>query len=90
MVTAPTAASEVVVSLRYGTESLTVVVQDNGVGISAEALASYRDVPDHFGLRTVAEQIEGLGGVLDVYSDEDEQGTIVRAVIPFEKPDIRI
>lgn len=75
-------ASEVVVSLRFAPAALTVVVQDNGVGIPDEALASFRQIPDHFGLRTVAEQVEGLGGELSVYNN-DEQGTAVKAVIPL-------
>src|SRR5205085_1553310 len=46
-------ATEVVVSLRFTPAALTVVVQDNGVGIPAEALAGFRQTPDHFGLRLV-------------------------------------
>lgn len=75
-------ATEVVVSLRFAPSALTVVVQDNGVGIAAEALASYRHMPDHFGLRSVAEQVEELAGELMVYNN-DEQGTAVKAVIPL-------
>ena len=62
-----------------------MVVQDNGVGIPAEALAGFRQTPDHFGLRTVAEQVESLGGELAVYNN-DEQGAALKAVIPLALP----
>jgi signal transduction histidine kinase len=75
-------ATEVVVSLRFTPATLTVVVQDNGVGIPAEALAGFRQMPDHFGLRSVAEQVESLGGELAVYNN-DEQGAAMKAVIPL-------
>src|SRR5438309_1420546 len=65
--------------------ALTVVVQDNGVGIPAEALAGFRQAPDHFGLRTVAEQVESLGGELAVYNN-DEQGAAMKAVLPLALP----
>lgn len=74
-------ATEVVVSLRCTPASLTVVVQDNGVGIPEDVLGTYRHLPDHFGLSSVAEQVEGLGGELMVYNN-DEQGAAIRAVIP--------
>ena len=78
-------ATEVVVSLRFTPATLTVVVQDNGVGIPAEALAGFRQMPDHFGLRSVAEQVESLGGELVVYNN-DEQGAALKAVIPLAMP----
>jgi signal transduction histidine kinase len=78
-------ATEVVVSLRFTPAALTVVVQDNGIGIPAEALAAFRQTPDHFGLRTVAEQVESLGGELAVYNN-DEQGAALKAVIPLALP----
>lgn len=76
-------ASEVMVSLRFTPGALNVVVQDNGVGITPATLASYRQVSDHFGLRTVAEQIEALGGEFTLYNDDDERGTAVKALIPL-------
>ncbi len=82
------AASEVMVSVRCAGALMTVLVQDNGVGISAEALAAYRENADHFGLRTVARQIEGLGGDLSIYNDDDG-GTVVKAMIPLQKGSAR-
>jgi len=82
------AASEVMVSVRCAGTLLTVLVQDNGVGISAEALAAYRDNADHFGLRTVAKQIEGLGGNLSIYNDDDG-GTVVKAMVPLQNRSAR-
>jgi len=82
------AASEVMVSVRRAGPLMTVLVQDNGVGISAEALAAYRENADHFGLRTVARQIEGLGGDLVIYNDDDG-GTVVKAMIPLQNRSAR-
>lgn len=82
------AASEVMVSVRRAGPLMTVLVQDNGVGISAEALAAYRENADHFGLRTVAKQIEGLGGDLVIYNDDDG-GTVVKAMIPLQNKSAR-
>jgi len=76
-------ASEVVVSARFTPGALTLVVQDNGIGISEEALAVFRRTPDHFGLRTVAAQVEALGGAFAIYSNDDDPGTTVKATIPF-------
>ena len=84
-------AGELVVSLRFTPDALTVVAQDNGVGIPAETLRAYRETPDHFGLRTIAEQIEGLGGEFSVYNNDDalppegDPGTTVKAVIPLTR-----
>ncbi len=82
------AASEVMVSVRRAGPLMTVLVQDNGVGISAEALAAYRENADHFGLRTVAKQIEDLGGDLVIYNDDDG-GTVVKAMIPLQNKSAR-
>lgn len=75
-------ATEVVVSARFTPDALTLVVQDNGIGISEEALAAFRQTPDHFGLRTVAAQVEALGGAFAIYSNDDDPGTTVKAMIP--------
>jgi signal transduction histidine kinase len=77
-------ASEVMVSVRFTSSMLTIVVQDNGVGVADAALASFRQTPDHFGLRTVAEQIESLGGAFSISSNDDERGTTVRATVPVD------
>ncbi len=74
-------ASEVMVALHFTAEAVTVVVQDDGRGISDEALREFRHAQDHFGLRTVAEQVEGLGGQFSLYNN-DEEGAAVKAVIP--------
>jgi len=75
----------VMVSMRETAATLTLVVQDNGVGIPEEKLSAFRATPDHFGLRTVAEQVERLGGVFSIYRNEDEPGTAVKAVIPLRE-----
>ena len=77
-------ATEVMVSVRFTCDMLTIVVQDNGVGVADAALANFRQTPDHFGLRTVAEQIESLGGAFSISSNDDEQGTTVRATVPVD------
>jgi len=76
-------ATEVMVSVRFTCDMLTIVVQDNGVGVADAALANFRQTPHHFGLRTVAEQIESLGGAFSISSNDDEQGTTVRATVPI-------
>ncbi len=77
-------ATAVVVSIRFTPRALTLAVQDNGIGISDEALVAFRRTPDHFGLRTVAKQVEDLGGAFAIYGNDDEPGTTVKASIPVD------
>jgi signal transduction histidine kinase len=62
-------------------------VQDDGGGVPSGVLARYTDDLAHFGLRTVARQIEELSGRFEVMNGE-EGGTVVRAVIPLRTAEV--
>jgi two-component system sensor histidine kinase DegS len=76
-------ASEVMVSLTFAPTTLTVVAQDNGIGIPNDVCAEFRRPSEHFGLRTLAEQVEELGGELVVFNNVDESGATIKAFIPL-------
>jgi signal transduction histidine kinase len=69
----------VMVSLRYAPEAVSLVVQDNGVGLPPGAVSG----PGRLGLAGMRARVEAAGGQFDLQSDEDEGGLIVRAVIPI-------
>jgi signal transduction histidine kinase len=60
--------------------TVTVIVQDDGVGIQPEVLEHYPDDSGHFGLRTIAQQIADLQGRFEVMNGE-EGGVIIRATV---------
>ena len=70
-------ASEVCVRLVHDNGQVMVEVHDNGVGFAV----GY-DFPGHLGLKSMRERAERLGGELEVES-LPEQGTTVRAMIPY-------
>jgi len=74
-------ATEVVVRLDVGEQQLTLEVKDNGIGISAEALAD----PHSLGLLGMRERALVFGGRLDVRG-EPGRGTTVTVTIPFAGP----
>lgn len=74
-------ASHAMVRLIFDRERIAVVIQDDGVGLPAQVATEYMNDPAHFGLRTVARQIEELRGQFEIMRG-DEGGTIVRAVVP--------
>lgn len=73
--------SAVMVTLRFTPLAVTLVVQDDGVGLpdDGETVAEGR-----FGLRGMRERVAAAGGELSLLSG-DEGGLIVRATIPLEK-----
>jgi signal transduction histidine kinase len=73
--------SAVMVTLRFATEAVTLVVQDNGVGLPPGAEGG---IPGHFGLPGMQERVAALGGTLRLLAG-DEGGLIVRATIPIER-----
>jgi signal transduction histidine kinase len=77
-------ATHILVRLIFEQDSVTVVIQDNGVGLSQHVIERYADDPAHFGLRTIARQIEELDGTFEVMNGE-ESGTIVRATVPVKQ-----
>lgn len=58
------------------TDSLTLLVRDDGVGVPAARLAAGD------GIRGMRERAEMVGGTLDLNSSDP--GTLVRAVLPVE------
>jgi len=70
----------VMVALRYAADVVTLVVQDNGIGLSK---GGGNEPPDRYGLRGMRERVSALGGELDLLGG-DEGGLIVRATIPLK------
>jgi len=71
-------ARQAVVSLTQEPRLVVLRVQDNGVGLPADAERR----PGHFGLRGLRERVEGLGGTLTL-SGESNQGTVIEARLPI-------
>lgn len=79
--------SAVMVSLRYAPEAVTLVVQDDGVGLPAGSAAHPAQLPAdsrHLGLRGMYERVRALGGRLELVSG-DEGGLLVRATVPVTR-----
>lgn len=69
------------VSVVYDGSQLAVSVQDAGIGIGEADLAQLSDTPTHFGLHSMKQLVEELGGAFAVFRN-DEGGTTVRVQIP--------
>ena len=67
--------------------SFSVCVADNGKGFDTSILTPELRSSDSFGLFSIKERIEYLGGVLDIQSEEGE-GTMVTLNIPVSLEDI--
>lgn len=68
------------VTFRFGDEDLELVVQDDGIGISREALEN----PQAFGLNGMRERAYAWGGEVRFHGEQGE-GTTVRARVPFRE-----
>ena len=75
-------ATTVVVTVHVTHEQAVLVVQDNGIGISAQTLQTYRDNGVHLGLKGMQRRVEDLVGQFTLVNGE-EGGVIVKAVIPL-------
>jgi two-component system CheB/CheR fusion protein len=75
------------VALRSSTETLTVIVADDGVGFDPTTQAATQ-APRRFGLFSVREQILRLGGAFDVCSAPGH-GTFASIVVPLVRPRAR-
>ena len=87
-------ASRVTVTLSYVGDLVLLDVQDDGAGFDQAVAAASEDVPDAggYGLRTMYERCEQLGGELSVES-EPGQGTTVALSIPIagrRQADVRL
>lgn len=75
-------ATTVIVTVQVTGEQALLVVQDNGVGLSAAMLQSYRSNAARLGLKGMHNRLEELGGQLFLMNGE-EGGLIVKAVVPL-------
>ncbi len=71
-----------IVTIQVNSEQAVLVVQDNGVGLPAQVLQSYRSNTMHLGLRGMHHRTEDLGGQF-LLTNGEEGGLIVKAVIPL-------
>jgi signal transduction histidine kinase len=75
-------ADHVQVALESSTEGLTLLVEDNGLGIDPEASAMADGRQAGMGLQSMRERLESLGGTLRIDSRPGE-GTRLRAFVPL-------
>lgn len=75
-------ATTVIVTVQVTSEQAVLVVQDNGVGLSPQALQGYRSRSTHLGLRGMHKRMEELNGQFSLVNGE-ECGLIVKAVAPL-------
>jgi len=75
-------ATTVIVTVQVTPMQAVLVVQDNGVGLSAQELHVYRSNTLHLGLKGMHHRIEELGGQFTLANGE-EGGLIVKVVVPL-------
>jgi signal transduction histidine kinase len=75
-------ATTVIVTMQVTHLQTMLVVQDNGVGLSAQELLTYHNNTLHLGLKGMHHRIEALGGQF-ILANGEEGGLIVKAVIPL-------
>ena len=75
-------ATIVIVTVQVTTGQAILVVQDNGIGLSQQALQTYRNNTTHLGLKGMHNRLEELGGQFALVNGE-EGGLIVKAVVPL-------
>ena len=74
-------AQQVQVALKMTPDLVTLLVQDDGVGLTAVA----ENKPGHYGIRGMRERVEGLGGSFQLHSN-GQGGTQVQLQIPLLLP----
>jgi two-component system sensor histidine kinase DegS len=80
-------AQSVHVDLAYETDSVSVVVKDDGVGFDTNKEAKASEVGSGLGLWSVRDQAQRLGGVFDVQSTPGE-GAAVLLKLPIVKQEV--
>ena len=75
-------ATSVLVSIRIENSAVTAVVQDDGIGLPAGVLDTFRKNGSHLGLRGMESRAEHMGGHLTL-SHGDDVGLIVTVIIPL-------
>jgi signal transduction histidine kinase len=78
------AASGVVLSLSFDSGTALVSVQDDGAGVSPLLLRTLADSATHFGLRSLRQRVNQLGGTFTAQPGDDG-GFVVRAVVPIQE-----
>ncbi len=73
-------AGQIVVRLRFDSESVTLEVEDNGIGFDVQTHLS--DGAGHFGLRGMGERASRLAAALEIHSTPG-QGSLVRVRLPL-------
>ena len=72
-------AQALTLQLSFTPRSFRMSIQDNGIGLGADAFSAHNR--GHFGLVSMRERAEGIGGRLNV-SSESGQGTLVNFSLP--------
>jgi signal transduction histidine kinase len=73
-------AQGIEVEIRYHPRQLRVRLRDDGIGIDAEVLRQ-EGREGHFGLRGMRERAKGIGGKLEIWSEQGA-GTEVELIVP--------
>jgi len=73
-------ATHIQMELHYNETSISLRVLDNGCGFDTRTIVN--DDPQHYGLMSMRERAEEVGGQLEVMS-EARHGTLVSAVVPL-------
>jgi len=74
-------ATQVTVTLTYMDALVVLDVQDNGQGINSESLSPRNDASG-FGLKSIREQVEQLGGELTIENNAGK-GTTIAVALPI-------
>ncbi len=75
-------ATIVIVTVQVTSEQAVLVVQDNGIGLSPQALSSNGSNATHLGLKGMRHRVEELKGQF-LLTNGEEGGLIVKAVMPL-------
>jgi signal transduction histidine kinase len=73
-------AKHVLVVLRYRPSTFELVVEDDGIGFSADDVAVRTQADEGIGLRSMRDRAAAEGGTLSIHSDD--RGTTVNVVLP--------
>jgi signal transduction histidine kinase len=74
-------ASNVRIEFRQSPAAIVLTVEDDGVGISSEALGRARS----HGITGMRQRVAGFGGTLAVSAGLDNKGTRIRAELPLQR-----
>ena len=74
-------ASNVRIELRQSPSAIVLTVEDDGVGISSEALGR----ASSHGIIGMRQRVAGFGGTLTVSAGRDNKGTQIRAELPLQR-----